>query len=229
MARVRVAQQELKRPAQQLEDARDLPHHDGQQRARRNLEQQEGVVRVVLVSDPQRSVHHQRKECVHGIDVVQHVRVAQRRAHKEYEKVEPPHHLGKTRHRKILAHIVVAEVAEAGHPHVAGDVQPDGVVLLGRVKVVVQQEENLHPPLPLLCDVAVEQLARVGALVKTQRCGEGAEAQAPIDEEEHVTGICLLASAKRLRAVAHDHVHEQPGELDAVAQRAGACHQRGAV
>ncbi len=45
---------------------------------------------------------------------------------------------------EVLGLVVVGEVAEAGHPDIAGDEHADGVVDLARVEVVVQQEQDLR-------------------------------------------------------------------------------------
>jgi hypothetical protein len=103
------------------------------------------------------AVDEEREERVHGADVVEHVAVVQRAADKEDEEVEPPQHLREAAQREVGADVVVAEVAEAGHPHVGCDEQPDRVVHFFRLEVVVQQEKDLHPPLPLLRLVAVQQ------------------------------------------------------------------------
>ena len=67
---------------------------------------------------------------MHRADVVEHVFVVHRRAHEEDEEVEPPHHLHEAAEREVGAHVVIREVAEAGHPHIASDHHTDGVVHL---------------------------------------------------------------------------------------------------
>ena len=57
---------------------------------------------------------------------------------------------------RFIEEIEKGEVAEARHPHVAADEDPDRVVHLGGVRVVVEQEHELHPALPLLGLVALQ-------------------------------------------------------------------------
>ena len=45
-----------------------------------------------------------------------------------HEEVEPPHHLHEARQREVLPDVVIGEVAEAGHPDVGSDVEPDRVI-----------------------------------------------------------------------------------------------------
>ena len=73
-------------------------------------------------------VDHPCEEGVHRADVVEHVLVVHRGAHEEDEEVEPPHHLGEAQQGEVRLDVVIGEVAEARHPHVGRDVQPDGVV-----------------------------------------------------------------------------------------------------
>lgn len=133
------------------------------------------------------TVEHDGEERVHGADVVQHVAVLERDAAEEDEEVQAPHHLAEAPEAEVLPHVVVAEVAEARHPDVRGDEDADGVVHFAGLEVVVEEEQDLHPPLPLLRLVAVEEggLARVGAVAAGGR--EDAEA----DEDEHVAVVRL--------------------------------------
>ena len=61
--------------------------------------------------------------------------VVHRGADEEDEEVEAPHHLGEPEQREVFADVVVREVAEARHPDVRRDVDPDRVVDLRRLHV----------------------------------------------------------------------------------------------
>ena len=59
--------------------------------------------------------------------------VVHRGADEEDEEVEAPHHLREPQQREVFADVVVREVAEARHPDVRRDVDPDRVVDLRRL------------------------------------------------------------------------------------------------
>ena len=62
------------------------------------------------------------------VDALRGALVVHRHADEEDEEVEPPHHRHEARQREVLLDVVVGEVAEASHPHVGRDVEPDRVV-----------------------------------------------------------------------------------------------------
>ena len=77
-------------------------------------------------------------------------------AEEEDQEVEPPQHLQDAGEGIVVRHVEEGEVSEAGHPHVARDQDADAVVKLHRVHVVIQQEYELHPSLPLFRLVSVQ-------------------------------------------------------------------------
>eukprot|EP00962_Isochrysis_galbana_P028395 scaffold8972_cov118-Isochrysis_galbana.AAC.17 len=115
-------------------------------------------VAVVSAAEPAAEEDAPREEGVHRRDVVEHIFVLHCDADEKDEKVEPPHHLREAGQREVGLDIVVREVAEAGHPHVGGDVDADRVVDLHLGKVVVEDKHELHPALPLLRLVALQRL-----------------------------------------------------------------------
>ena len=119
---------------------------------------------VHLVPDYERDVHKERPQRVHGANVIEHPRVVEHDAAHDGQKVEAPEHLEKAAQRKVLADVVVGKVSKPSHPDIAGDVQPNAVVLLAGLKIVVHHEQDLHPTLPLLGHVAVEVGRVVGGV-----------------------------------------------------------------
>ena len=75
---------------------------------------------------------------------------------KEHKEVEAPEHLKEPNNAKILANIVVTEVAKSSHPHVRCNEETDSIVLFTSVEVVVQQKKDLHPPFPLLSELSIQ-------------------------------------------------------------------------
>lgn len=124
---------------------------------------------VHLVPDYERDVHKERPQRVHRANVVEHPRVVQHDAAHDGQKVEAPEHLEKAAQRKVLADVVIGKVAKASHPDVAGNVQPNAVVLLAGLKVVVHHKQDLHPALPLFGHVAVEIGRVVGGVLLAGR------------------------------------------------------------
>lgn len=58
---------------------------------------------------------------------------------------------------EVASPVVVAEVSEASHPDIASDEYADCIVQFPCFKVVVYQEQHLHPAFPLLCLGPIEQ------------------------------------------------------------------------
>ena len=71
-------------------------------------------------------------------------------AQKEDEEIEPPQHLQDTRERVVAGHIEEREVSKTCHPQVASNHNPNTVVYLRSMSVVIHQEGTLHPTFPLV-------------------------------------------------------------------------------
>mmetsp|Transcript_11754 Transcript_11754/g.20076 ORF Transcript_11754/g.20076 Transcript_11754/m.20076 type:complete len:323 (-) Transcript_11754:88-1056(-) len=191
-----------------MEGAGDVVQQHGDRYGGEELDDHEDVILVELVAGVERDVHEPREEGVHRADIVEHVLVVHRDADEEDEEVEAPHHLREAEDGEVGLDVVVREVAEAGHPDVRRDVEPDGVVDLGLRKVVVQNEHDLHPALPLLGLVALKRFHVVRALVLAQR--ENARQQDErVDAPEPDLGLHFVALGDERGAIAHvDVAHD---------------------
>mmetsp|Transcript_5075 Transcript_5075/g.9548 ORF Transcript_5075/g.9548 Transcript_5075/m.9548 type:complete len:269 (-) Transcript_5075:306-1112(-) len=140
---------------------REVPDAVHEHAQHRKLQTHAPLAVVQLLLDAHGRVHHQEEARVQGADVVEDVRVAKHQAEEDHEKVEPPHHLHHADRAEVRLHVEEGEVAEPRHPHVARDHDANRVVGVFSVKVVVHQEGELHPTLPLLSLLASQNLRSV--------------------------------------------------------------------
>mmetsp|Transcript_38151 Transcript_38151/g.96538 ORF Transcript_38151/g.96538 Transcript_38151/m.96538 type:complete len:213 (-) Transcript_38151:484-1122(-) len=190
LAGVQVAHEPREGRPDRVEHGLAVPQQQHGRHAQAHLDEDPVGLLVELVADAQRRVHHDGVDGVHGADVVQHVRVAQHHARKEHEEVEAPHHLPKPAHAEVGRLVVVGEVAKARHPHVRGDEDADGVVHLLGLVVVVQQEQYLHPPLPLLRLLPDQQHGRLDGLHGRP---DGHAREDDKQEDEEVAAVALAS------------------------------------
>ena len=87
--------------------------------------------RALGAVEPQRGDAHEA--WARGVAPGGNALVVHRGADEEDEEVEAPHHLREPQQREVFADVVVREVAEARHPDVRRDVDPDRVVDLRRL------------------------------------------------------------------------------------------------
>ena len=110
-----------------------------------------------------------------------------------------PRYLRESSEAEVLSHVVEGEVSEPGHPHVARDEYANGVVHLLGIPVVVQEEQDLHPPLPLLRLVSVQVVdllhGRVHVLLQGRPRGHGTHGA--VHEEEEVAAVGLQPRGDR--------------------------------
>mmetsp|Transcript_12441 Transcript_12441/g.29155 ORF Transcript_12441/g.29155 Transcript_12441/m.29155 type:complete len:473 (+) Transcript_12441:2126-3544(+) len=116
---------------------------------------------VHLVPDPHDSIDHEKVVGVQETNVVENKGGSLRQAQKEDQEIETPQHLQDPDDSVVGLEIKEGKVPKAGHPYVTGDHDPDGVVDLLRMVVVIEQEHELHPSLPLLGLASVQNLGLV--------------------------------------------------------------------
>ena len=162
-----------------------------------DLAKEDGERVVERVAQIERYEDSPCEEGVHRADVVEHVLVIHREADEDDEKIEAPHHLSEADGGEVLFDVVVREVAKAGHPHVGRNVHADRVVDLRLCKVVIEDEHDLHPTLPLLrlvalerLDVGVDGLGRRGAAAaeRKEREQQYRAVDAPEGPRAHILG-----------------------------------------
>jgi hypothetical protein len=95
--------------------------HGGDGQPELEAERARAVVHVALYTED--GVDEDSEGRVQHADIVEHIVVLHRQADEENHEVQPPHHLAEPDHREVSSDVVVREVAEAGHPDVAGDEQ----------------------------------------------------------------------------------------------------------
>mmetsp|Transcript_11210 Transcript_11210/g.35784 ORF Transcript_11210/g.35784 Transcript_11210/m.35784 type:complete len:203 (+) Transcript_11210:2591-3199(+) len=148
-------------------------------------------------------------------DVVEHVHVVHDKAEKQNCKVEAPHHLRKTNEAIVLLDVEERKVPKAGHPHVAGNHHAHRVVHLVGMKVVVQQENGLHPSLPFLGLVTVDKVVALRVMLER---AEREEQDHEADKPEKVGDVLLLAMLVDRSIFAHPHIEQNSGEHDEFAR-----------
>ena len=148
-------------------------------------------------------------------NVIQHVLVVQSHAADDCQEVEPPHHLRKPPGRKVPRLVVVGKVPEPGHPHIRGDEHPDCVVDFPRLVVVVQQEEHLHPPLPLLRLLPVDE---AGCAALRRRVGRRHDGQYQEDGQEYVPNVLFWAGVDDGRPIGDVQPEDDDAHLDGMPQ-----------
>eukprot|EP00967_Tisochrysis_lutea_P047486 scaffold57817_cov30-Tisochrysis_lutea.AAC.3 len=156
--RVMEAEQCRCRREDDVENSGHVVEDDSDTRSRRNLGKADQAVLVVFAADPAAEEDAPGEESVHRGDIIEHVLIVHRHTHKEDKKVEAPHHLHEAWQCEVGLDVVVREVAESGHPHVCRNEDADSVIYLRLCKVMVEDEHQLHPALPLLRLVALQRL-----------------------------------------------------------------------
>ena len=71
-------------------------------------------------------------------------------AQKEDEKIEPPQHLQDTSEGVVVGRVEEREIVKSCHPQVACDHDPNTIIYLHSVRVMIHQEGKLHPTFPFL-------------------------------------------------------------------------------
>mmetsp|Transcript_12109 Transcript_12109/g.55025 ORF Transcript_12109/g.55025 Transcript_12109/m.55025 type:complete len:418 (-) Transcript_12109:204-1457(-) len=226
LLRVGVLEQTLERPEHSCEHPGYLPQHVNDDPAHREFSQHRVDVGVLVFADVKGEIHRQREQRVHRAYVVQHVVVSHGEAYEEHEEVEPPHHLREPVKGKVFPHVVVGKIAKSRHPHVRRDEHPDGVVNLRSLEVVVQQEQHLHPPFPLLRLFAVQR--DVGPALF--RSGEPAvRAERREDGPEQIPVVMLLGFRHRGASIGEPEEREDAPELSPRAECIARCDERAPV
>ena len=210
LLRVHVLEQALERPEHSCEHPGYLPQNVTRGEANREFSEDDVGARVVLAADVERKVHRPREQGVHRAYVVEHVVVPHREAHEEHEEVKPPHHLREPVKGKVLPHVIVREIAKSRHPHVRRDEHPYRVVNLRSLEVVVQQEQHLHPPLPLLRLLAIQR--RVGPAL-LRRGEPSVRSQRSEDGPEEIPVVVLLRVRHRAASIGDPEERQHAPEL----------------
>ena len=91
-------------------------------------------------------------------NVVQNVRCALTQHEENDQKVEPPQHLQYPDQRVVTLDVEEGKIAEASHPNVACNHNANAVVHLPGTVVVIKEEDELHPTLPLLRLISVQHI-----------------------------------------------------------------------
>ena len=71
-------------------------------------------------------------------------------AQEEDKKIEPPHHLQDTSEGVVVGRVEKREIVKACHPQVASDHDPNTIIYLRSVRVMIHQECQLHPTFPFI-------------------------------------------------------------------------------
>ena len=146
-----------KDPKDGLKDRRELPNRVHGAGEYHDFAAHEPVVVILLLQDAHRAKDDEKVKGVQRIDVVEDECVAEQEAEPKDEKVQPPQHLEHAHDPEVALDVEKRQVAKAGHPDVARDEAAHGVVDGHLVKVVVGEEEVLHPTLPLLGLSAIKE------------------------------------------------------------------------
>lgn len=93
-------------------------------------------------------------------NVIKNIHIIHRHSKEEDEKVDAPDHLKRADEGEVSPDIEERDVAKPGHPHVARNHHSNSVIHFVDVKIVVEQEHDLHPPFPLLGLISVENIQR---------------------------------------------------------------------
>mmetsp|Transcript_116988 Transcript_116988/g.342623 ORF Transcript_116988/g.342623 Transcript_116988/m.342623 type:complete len:226 (-) Transcript_116988:38-715(-) len=119
--------------------------------------------------DGHRQVRNAEEEGVQRADVVDNVGIVHREAEEEDEEVHAPYHLQHTEQAEVLLRVEEREVPKPGHPEIACDVHPDVFVGGLHLPVVILDEEELHPTLPLFRLLAVQEFCARGLPHREER------------------------------------------------------------
>lgn len=91
-------------------------------------------------------------------NIVQDVGRSLRQTEKDDQKVESPQHLQDPNNSIIRLDVEEAKIPKARHPHIARNHDPDGIVGLFGVIIVIQQEHELHDSLPFLRLMSIQHV-----------------------------------------------------------------------
>lgn len=154
---------------------------------------------------------HEEALGVEWHDVVEVERDASDPAEEYGEVVDSYDHTDDAFDGEVLLLVEVEEVAKAGHPYVAADEDADPVVGGPGAVVVVHDEGELHPALPLLGLGAREEGDAGGGGVPGRGVGPGeggGEEEHHVAAPEHVHAVVFVARVRRLPLVS-DARHQQ--------------------
>jgi hypothetical protein len=120
---------------------------------------------VGLLPNVHKPPHCEEVKRVERDNVVEDVVVVLSCTEEQDKEIQTPHHLGEAQEAEIALDVEEGKISEAGHPNVTRHEKTDRVVYGNIVEIVILNEQELHPALPLFGLLTIQDGVGLGVIL----------------------------------------------------------------